>query len=65
MCDKKRHFEVRNWLDSNLYVYKDKSSKENFSDAIKKYNELLDFWKDGECDIQLYEVLEEYNNLGD
>ena len=46
---------VRDWMDSNVFEFN------NYDDALKKYNELLEI--KGEVDVQFYKLISECNNV--
>jgi len=50
-------YEVRDWMGGQLYDF------DNYNDAKKKYDEIYEETHDGECDIQLYQVLADFNNV--
>lgn len=50
-------FIVRDWLVSEVIEF------DNYNDAKKRYNEIYKETKNGDCDIQLYQILQEFNNV--
>jgi hypothetical protein len=51
------HFQVRDWMVSEIHCY------DSLLDAQNKFDELADENKDHECDIQLMAIVDEFNNV--
>lgn len=49
---------VRDWMVSEVFEF------DNYKDAKNKYDEIYGETKDAECDIQLYQILHDFNNVG-
>ena len=49
------NFIVRDWMSAEIYEF------DNYYEAKDNFNKLLD--KENECDIQFYQILDEYNNI--
>lgn len=50
-------FVVRDWMVSEIYEFDD------YESAKVKYDEIFNETKNDECDIQLYQILNEHNNI--
>lgn len=49
---------VRDWMVSEVFEF------DNYNDAKLKYDEIYNETKNDECDIQLYQILHDFNNVG-
>lgn len=55
--NKDSSFIVRDWMVSEIHEF------HNYEDAKIKYDEILEDTKNDECDIQLYQIINEHNNI--
>jgi hypothetical protein len=51
-------YAVRDWMVSEVFEF------DNYNDAKRKYDEIYNETKNAECDIQLYQILHDFNNVG-
>jgi hypothetical protein len=49
---------VRDWMVSEVFEFN------NYEDAKQKYDKIYNETKNAECDIQLYQILHDFNNVG-
>lgn len=58
LADISQPFIVRDWMSAEIHEF------DTYEKAVEKYNEIYKATKDHECDIQLYKLLNNFNNVG-